>query len=353
MNRLACVEHSDNEAGLCDSKDRISLRPPTDVPSLRISEADAASLSSSPSSFKVRLRNTFLEFKEETELPLLDIESPRADSILGDSAAPSPLRRSQSDVTGVDVYIRQRLGSNVGIPSDSIEIDGDACFSPMGRLSPMSRLGTNEYAPRDPSVSILSFSPPTFQRSPFTDNRTTEADFVMVMEEAPPKMYPAPYKTSSREATSRQTTQPSTPCLGEEAEDVRDTVMLRNIPNKYTQRMLLDQINSLGFEGTYSFFYLPRDVRTTANTGYSFVCFNDNGSAKLFMDKFSGYKLPGFNSQKVCEVSWARIQGLKANIQHYRNSPVNNFTAPEFRPLLFAAGTEIPFPTPNVGRAPH
>ena len=330
----------------------ISVLPDVEPPTLRISDIDAASLSSSPSSMKVRFRNTFLEFKEENELPVLDIDSPRADSVLGDCGAPSPLRRSQSDVTGVDVYIRQRLGSNLGVPVDSIEFDAESCFSPAGRLSPMSRLASAEHASKDPSVSILSFSPPTFQRSPFTEHRAVEADFVMVMEEDPPKSHCAS-TTLGRDFGSRLSTQSNTPSLTEAGNDDRDTVMLRNIPNKYTQRMLLDQINSMGFTGTYSFFYLPRDVRTLACQGYAFIVFNDNEIARRFVNKLNGYKLPGFNSQKICEVTWARIQGLKANIQHYRNSPVRDFKDPEFRPVLFAAGTEIPFPFSHNSRPLH
>ena len=35
---------------------------------------------------------------------------------------------------------------------------------------------------------------------------------------------------------------------------------MRNIPNKYSQQMLLDEINTR-HEGTYDFFYLPIDFK--------------------------------------------------------------------------------------------
>ena len=35
------------------------------------------------------------------------------------------------------------------------------------------------------------------------------------------------------------------------------TVMMRNLPNKYTQHMLLMEVNSCGFFGTFDFLYLP------------------------------------------------------------------------------------------------
>ena len=48
------------------------------------------------------------------------------------------------------------------------------------------------------------------------------------------------------------------------------TMMLRNIPNKYTQNSLLQEINDLGFVGSFDFFYLPMDVHNRSNVGYAF-----------------------------------------------------------------------------------
>ena len=47
---------------------------------------------------------------------------------------------------------------------------------------------------------------------------------------------------------------------------------IRNIPNKYTQRMLLDEID-LDFLGTYDFFYLPIDFKVTDPRALVFFCF--------------------------------------------------------------------------------
>ena len=45
--------------------------------------------------------------------------------------------------------------------------------------------------------------------------------------------------------------------------DGRTTLMLRNIPNKYTRDMLLQEIDSWNFKKKYDFFYLPIDFRVT------------------------------------------------------------------------------------------
>jgi hypothetical protein len=322
---------------------------------MQTNEVDAASLCSSPSSVKVRLRNTFLDFKEGTDSFCQDLnDSPRAD-LLAECApgCSSPIRRSQSDCTGVDKYIRERLGSNAGLVDDVIEVDCDAPFSPIGTRSPISSLLQTTQG-RTADISILSFSPPTFQGSPMEDIRqkgAASSDFVMIMEEDPPAPRIRPPSISPNNPVSSVSTQPNTPqflsfndgVLG--STDVpKTTVMLRNIPNKYTQRMLLDQLNAMGYEGKYDFFYLPIDFRNRCNVGYAFINFLSNGTAKLFKNHLDGYRLTGFNSQKICEVSYARVQGLDANVLHYRNSPVNGVTIPEYRPLLFADGKEIPFP---------
>lgn len=325
-------------------------------------DIDAASLCSSPSSVKVRLRNTFLDFKEGSDSFCQEAcDSPKADSVADIFSGPvSPLRRSQSDCTGVDKYIRERLGSNGGLGDDMVEIDCDAPFSPIGSRSPISSLVQNA-SKRSAEVSILSFSPPTFQVSPMENrghNGMTSSDFVMIMEEDPPAPRIRPPSISpSNPICSSLSTQPNTPSqflsYGDGprvvTEEPKTTVMLRNIPNKYTQRMLLDQLNSMGYEGQYNFFYLPIDFRNRCNVGYAFINFISTETAKLFKNHLDGYRLTGFNSQKICEVSFARVQGLDANIMHYRNSPVNGVAIPEYRPLLFADGKEVPFPFANKG----
>ncbi|EER18037.1 conserved hypothetical protein [Perkinsus marinus ATCC 50983] len=137
--------------------------------------------------------------------------------------------------------------------------------------------------------------------------------------------------------------------------EMKTTVMLRNIPNKYTQRMLLDVIRAKGFDSEFNFFYLPIDFRNRCNMGYAFVNFVDHDVAMKFMNAFEGYKLEGFNSLKVCQTGFSRIQGLDANINHYRNSPVNYVSIPEYRPLWFVGGKEMPFPGPsqNTRKAPQ
>mmetsp|Transcript_72274 Transcript_72274/g.127740 ORF Transcript_72274/g.127740 Transcript_72274/m.127740 type:complete len:366 (+) Transcript_72274:96-1193(+) len=103
------------------------------------------------------------------------------------------------------------------------------------------------------------------------------------------------------------------------------TMMIRNIPNRYTQRDLMKEMEGLGFGGTYDFFYLPVDKGTLCNVGYAFVNFVDPSHAQRSMEVFKDYVFLKYRKAKgkIAAVSVAHLQGLEANIRHYENSAVN------------------------------
>merc|ERR1719188_855708 len=109
--------------------------------------------------------------------------------------------------------------------------------------------------------------------------------------------------------------------------------MMRNLPNKYTQRMLLTEVNEAGFLGTFDFLYLPIDPETTANRGYCFINFVSPSSAWLFKIAYEGKAMNHFNSNKVVSVAPATLQGFEANYAHYSSARVNRGD-PAARPLF-------------------
>lgn len=111
------------------------------------------------------------------------------------------------------------------------------------------------------------------------------------------------------------------------------TVMMRNLPNKYTQQMLLAEINLAGFRDAFDFLYLPVDPETNANKGYAFINFVDPDWAWAFKDTFEGKKMERFNSHKFVSVVPAALQGFEANHAHYSTARVSRGD-PNTRPLF-------------------
>uniref|UniRef100_A0A7S4QHS1 HTH La-type RNA-binding domain-containing protein n=1 Tax=Alexandrium monilatum TaxID=311494 RepID=A0A7S4QHS1_9DINO len=133
------------------------------------------------------------------------------------------------------------------------------------------------------------------------------------------------------------------------------TVMLRNIPNRYTRDMLIDRLNK-GYDGQYDFVYLPIDFNSKCNVGYAFINFRLPAVAQRFMQEFHGAKtkqcLPGFSSAKVCEVTYARVQGRDANMDNLKDEKfIEKLTErPEWQPLFFDdRGREIDFSKTLLG----
>ena len=101
-------------------------------------------------------------------------------------------------------------------------------------------------------------------------------------------------------------------------EDKRTTIMIKNIPNKFTRDKLIELIDK-NFYGTYDLFILPKDGNKNRNFGYSFINFTSSYFIPYFYHHFNGRKWTDTNSQKVCEITYSKIQGRNELISHYPN----------------------------------
>lgn len=136
----------------------------------------------------------------------------------------------------------------------------------------------------------------------------------------------------------------------------RTTVMLRNLPNNYTRRMLLQLLDEEDFEGQYNFLYLPIDFGTAACLGYAFVNCISEVQAQRLIRSFQGFSAWRVRTRKLGRASWSDPhQGLQANVERYRNSPVMHESVPQdFKPIVFKDGVPVPFPKPTKKvRAPR
>jgi len=113
------------------------------------------------------------------------------------------------------------------------------------------------------------------------------------------------------------------------------TVMLRNLPNRYTAEELIAEMLAAGFEGAFDFFYLPIDFSTKRNKGYCFINFHSQPVAGCFVQRFHQQRLTRYTTRKILEVSPALTQGLEANVAQYARKDAQRVQNPWFRPMIF------------------
>lgn len=116
-------------------------------------------------------------------------------------------------------------------------------------------------------------------------------------------------------------------------EERRKTVMLRNIPNSFSQKTLLSILTSI-IPASYEFVYMPVDVHTKSNLGFGYVSVSDTQSLILLYKAMHLHCWPNTNSKKVCEVVFARIQGHHDLRRMSKNWSIMKLPE-EYHPLFF------------------
>ena len=122
------------------------------------------------------------------------------------------------------------------------------------------------------------------------------------------------------------------------------TVMVRNIPTRYTSISLIDVLKEHGFDKTFDFIYLPMDFRTKKNVGYAFLNFIHPEYVEKFVAQFQGLQLKASTSQKSLEIVPSRRQGFLENIGVFGASELltSNSQQPYFKPLVMIEGHLVP-----------
>jgi hypothetical protein len=123
--------------------------------------------------------------------------------------------------------------------------------------------------------------------------------------------------------------------------DKRTTLMIKNIPNKYTLNIIIKEIN-INFKNKYDLFYLPIDYANKCNLGFAFINFVESLQIIEFYDLYKGKKWKKFNSEKICELLYAKYQGKKELIGHFEKGKVLSFENEEKRPLILATPNPLP-----------
>uniref|UniRef100_A0A7N0VAB9 Mei2-like C-terminal RNA recognition motif domain-containing protein n=1 Tax=Kalanchoe fedtschenkoi TaxID=63787 RepID=A0A7N0VAB9_KALFE len=113
----------------------------------------------------------------------------------------------------------------------------------------------------------------------------------------------------------------------------RTTVMIRNIPSRYTREVMLsfldwhcmevnqkqksdgpqEGVEAGGMLSAYDFFYMPMDFKTGLNKSYAFVNFTSPEAVWRFNTRCDGQKWELFRSNKTRQIALAKRQVLTAD----------------------------------------
>lgn len=289
--------------------------------------------------FIVTEKNTFIYITDASDSSLIcDVD------LANDDCSPIPLTTGFPEGSAVSSQIptRQRgLSVSVGLTRWRRR----SC--PPRVLQSEQALGS-DYKVSDPMVQFLPETPVSRLRN----RRHYSVD--CSQQSSPVRTSPSCCSLKPVDESSASTL-PSTPTDPVMSRGKKTTVMLRNVPYGESQLGVLNLVEQRGFGGRFDFFYAPLDFSSGNNLGYAFINLPEPSAVSEFFTVFDGLRVDKEGwSQKDLQVCWARVQGRHPNVEHYRNSPVNDM--PEnFRPMIFDdEGKQLPFPRPdeNVPRRP-
>jgi len=113
------------------------------------------------------------------------------------------------------------------------------------------------------------------------------------------------------------------------------TLMVRNVPVMYTQQLLLKEWKN---DGIYDFLYLPRSSVGQTNLSFAFINFVSEAHALAFKEKWHKQRMARFTARKPLNISFADVQGLRANILQVTRKRVVSSEAPRNQPHIVVNG---------------
>jgi len=136
----------------------------------------------------------------------------------------------------------------------------------------------------------------------------------------------------------------------EQGLDTRTTVMIKNIPNKMSDKDLMSFIAEV-CPRRIDFMYLRMDFQNGCNVGYAFVNFISVEDLLHFTRAKLGVKWNMYSSEKVLQMCYANYQGKEALIEKFKNSCIMD-EQESYRPKIFYSsgsrrGLPEPFPAPT------
>jgi hypothetical protein len=128
----------------------------------------------------------------------------------------------------------------------------------------------------------------------------------------------------------------------------KTTLMLRNIPQGVTRSMVWELLQSEGFANQVRFMYLPIDLKSFDNFGYTFVDFDCTKVAEQCKERLDNFIWRSDSKEIKLEAAWSETQGVNSFVQRYRDSPLMHESLEDaLKPAMFKQGVRIAFPSPT------
>jgi len=103
----------------------------------------------------------------------------------------------------------------------------------------------------------------------------------------------------------------------------------------------MDEIKET-FGDKFDLFYLPIDYTNNCNLGFAFINFVDPMHIIHFFETYKGKKWRCFNSEKVCELAYAKYQGKKELVEHFARGNIMNNISQDKNPVILPTPDPLP-----------
>jgi len=117
------------------------------------------------------------------------------------------------------------------------------------------------------------------------------------------------------------------------------TLVVRNVPARYTKEMLMQEWPP---NGTYDFLYLPFNFKQKRTAGFVYVNCTSHEAAVNFYSQWHGKSLRDQGTSKRLTIGVAEAQGLEANLRHVAASNISRIKNPKHMPSVFDGIDEVP-----------
>lgn len=191
-----------------------------------------------------------------------------------------------------------------------------------------------------PQITIAQLSECLRPATPCQRTPAGTGEHVSITSEAP-QVVVEPVASAS---TDRQSdTEAAVNGVDPEAAETRTTVVLLGIAVDLDEDGMRKILDERGFAGRYNAVYVPRNAKKDANLRYGFINFLHPEGAAACIQTCSGRNLGPSEPHRVCNVKYARVQGLGFMDEKIEAASTKKRQKQQRRACPRAVGSSLPF----------